>query len=115
MSENSETELKPVAWQYKLPDGRWANMPGDWHPDEGMLAQYTYRPLYARALLAEDGRKLGLEEAAKVADKLKAQMDAAAAKPHPLTGRENTIAICKSDAARMIAEDIRALIDKDIT
>jgi len=36
----------PVAWQYQLKNGRWANLPEDWRESENMPGK-TYRPLYA--------------------------------------------------------------------
>jgi len=48
------------------------------------------------------------EACAKVADDYAAKMAIAAGKPHPWTGRPNTVAECKQDAGESIAAAIRA-------
>ncbi len=58
---------------------------------------------------AEAARREAIEEAAKVADAYAARMRTSAEKPHPITGRENIIAICKADAGESLAKAIRAL------
>lgn len=58
---------------------------------------------------AEATRREAIEAAAKVADAYAARMRTSAEKPHPITGRENIIAICKADAGESLAKAIRAL------
>lgn len=58
----------------------------------------------ARAAIA-----VTVEACARVADDYAAKMRAAAERPHPVTGRENAIALCKQDAGETMAAAIRAL------
>jgi hypothetical protein len=52
-----------------------------------------------------------IERCAKVAEAYAERMRKSAEKPHPLTGRENTIALCKQDAGESLATAIRDLAD----
>lgn len=123
----SESELKPLACPFcgaalidttePRTDAPWPLMRYWAHPTSNCWADDV-------AIDADDPEKItawntrpdasairreALEEAAKVADEYEARMALAAAKPHPVTKRENTIAICKQDAGRSIAASIRAL------
>lgn len=54
-------------------------------------------------------RTEAIAEAVKVAEDYMQRMEQAALKPHPLTGKENTVALCKADAGMSIAQAIGRL------
>jgi hypothetical protein len=60
--------------------------------------------------LAWTSYQRGVLDAIEAVDAYRSRMAKAAAEPHPMTGQQNTVALCKLDAAESLLASLRGLL-----